>query len=299
LDIIFKNRQPVSAKAGGSVLNSSVSLGRLGIDVNFISDYGSDEVGELIDGFLNENHVNTDNVIHFEKNNSAIALAFLNENNDASYTFYKDFPEKRLEGLSIDFGEKDYLLFGSFFAITDSIRDSLLQLLDAAKNAGTTIIYDPNFRKAHLHELDMVRPWIIENIYFADIVKGSDEDFELIFGASDANEAYKNIVDSGCNNLIYTRGADDVTVITREVNLQVEVPSINPLSTIGAGDNFNAGIVYTLFMSDLHRKEIGTLSSEGWMHIVKNGISFASEVCMSYDNYISKEFASRIMSRKH
>jgi len=28
LDIIFKNRQPVSAKAGGSVLNALVSLAR-------------------------------------------------------------------------------------------------------------------------------------------------------------------------------------------------------------------------------------------------------------------------------
>jgi len=48
LDIIFKNNQPVSAKAGGSVLNSSVSLGRLGVDVYFISDYGSDEVGAML-----------------------------------------------------------------------------------------------------------------------------------------------------------------------------------------------------------------------------------------------------------
>ena len=59
LDIIFKDGQPQAAKAGGSVLNSAVSMGRMGLPVSFISEYGLDDVGELIDNFLNENGVNT------------------------------------------------------------------------------------------------------------------------------------------------------------------------------------------------------------------------------------------------
>ena len=43
-DIIFELDQPVAAKAGGSLLNTSVSLGRLGLPVQFISEYGTDKV---------------------------------------------------------------------------------------------------------------------------------------------------------------------------------------------------------------------------------------------------------------
>lgn len=298
LDIIFKDNQPVSAKAGGSVLNSSVSLGRLGVDVNFISDYGSDQVGDFIDEFLNENHVNTDHVVRFKQHKSALALAFLDQNNDANYSFYKDFPLKRLQNLSIQFSKEDYLLFGSFFAITESVRESLLNILNDARRAGVTIIYDPNFRRPHLNELERVKPWIIENIGFADLVKGSDEDFQLIFGAENAEEAFTSINKAGCNNLIYTSGPREVFVKTSSISINLPVPVIKTVSTIGAGDNFNAGIVWSLYHEDIHRNTIQNLSEEKWKMIANYGISFATEVCQNYENYITSGFASSLIKTR-
>jgi fructokinase len=70
------------------------------------------------------------------------------------------------------------------------------------------------------------------------------------------------------------------------------VPFIEPLSTIGAGDNFNAGLIRTLVNNNITKKEIELLPLKVMEKIVSSGISFAAEVCMSYDNYISKEFAS-------
>ncbi len=95
-DIIFKDGAPQAAKPGGSVLNSMVSLGRTGLPVSFISEYGKDDVGSLIDRFLNDNGVNTSTVYRYNDANTSLALAFLDEKNDAHYTFYKDFPGKRL-----------------------------------------------------------------------------------------------------------------------------------------------------------------------------------------------------------
>jgi len=51
-DIIFKNGKPVSAVPGGAMLNSSVTLGRLGFPVFFISEFGTDPVGKQIEKFL-------------------------------------------------------------------------------------------------------------------------------------------------------------------------------------------------------------------------------------------------------
>ena len=41
-DLIFKDDKPLAAKAGGSMLNASISLGRLKLPVNFISEFGND-----------------------------------------------------------------------------------------------------------------------------------------------------------------------------------------------------------------------------------------------------------------
>ena len=290
-DIIFKDGKPVKANAGGSTLNSSVSLGRLGLDVSFISDMGDDLLGKEITDFLKDNGVNTNYIEKYPGQKSAIAIAFLDEMNNASYTFYRDFPPVRLPNLDVTFAEDDIFLFGSFFALTGEVRQALLKLLNNASEAGCTIIYDPNFRKSHLHELDQLRPLILENIRFADIVRGSDEDFQVIFNSYSGEEAFKAISREGCHNLVYTANRNGVEAYSPGLRLSYDVPQINVISTIGAGDNFNAGIIWSMIQNHVIKKDFEHVHKKMWDKMIFNGIDFASEVCQSYDNYISHKFA--------
>ncbi|MFW5699303.1 MAG: PfkB family carbohydrate kinase [Bacteroidota bacterium] len=296
LDILFRNHEPFTAKAGGSCLNSAVSLGRLGLDVNFISEYGLDEVGNYIDKFLNSNNVDTKHVYRYYDGQSALALAFLNENNDASYDFYKIFPEKRLAIPTPEIKQNDILLFGSFFAITKAVRFQLLSILKAAKKNKAIVIYDPNFRKGHLHELKELKPLIVENMKYADIIRASNEDFSLIFGANNADEAYEAINDKH-KALVYTANKNGVFLRTNRHKTTFKVPQIDPISTIGAGDNFNAGIIYSLMKKNTGLKSIEKLQTEEWEFIVNTGIEFATQTCLSYENYLSEEFAREFGKR--
>jgi fructokinase len=79
------------------MLNASVTLGRLKIPVRFVSEYGADEVGELVESFLIRNGVDTSYIYRYKDGKSAVALAFLDENLNASYSFYKLYPQKRLD----------------------------------------------------------------------------------------------------------------------------------------------------------------------------------------------------------
>lgn len=293
-DIIFKNEQPLAAKAGGSMLNTSVSLGRLGLDVNFISDLGKDTIGDFVVSFLSGNGVSSQYIERYENRKTAIAIAFLDENNDASYTFYKDFPEKRFSSLEIDFRAGDIVLFGSFFALTESVRPALLHFLERAREKGCIIMYDPNFRKPHLHELNKLRPYIAENIAFSDMVRASDEDFRLVFGVDNALDAFGILKENGCNNLVYTATSKEVCMMSDDLSVSQAVPVIKPVSTIGAGDNFNAGIIWMLVNQRITKAGMNSLPESIMRSIVASGISFATEVCMSFDNYVSNEFASRL-----
>ncbi len=297
LDVIFRNDQPVSATPGGSMLNTAVSLGRLGGDVYFVSDYGQDHVGKMIDTFLTNNRVKTDYVQRYEQHKSGLALAFLDENNDAAYQFYKDFPVKRMEDIIIPFSKDDLLLFGSFFALTDNVREALKRFLVAARQAGSIIMYDPNFRKAHLHELDRLRPIIRENMQYADIVRGSNEDFEVIFGTTDAAKAWEEVRNAGCKGLFYTENKNGVEILTPDYAFHLDVPQIKTVSTIGAGDNFNAGILWTFLQQDsLHAAS--QIPGPVWQQAGKNGIAFSSDVCRHYENYISEAFAAEMQGVK-
>ncbi len=290
LDIVFKNKLPVTAKAGGACLNSAVTLGRLNLPVYFIGEYGLDEVGNIIDQFLKANQVSTQYVYRYYNGKSSLALAFLNENNDASYDFYKIYPEQRL---AVDFPEiqqDDIILFGSIYAITIEVRKKLMEFISQANKKRAIVIYDPNFRKQHLHELEKLRPLILENISLANIVRGSNEDFSFILGADDADEAYAEI-GKLCRNLLFTANKKGVYVRSPKVSMTLPVKTIDPVSTIGAGDNFNAGIVYSLYKHNIGYNDLENLDAKMWEAIVSTAVDFATHVCLSYDNYISEEFA--------
>jgi fructokinase len=296
LDIIFKNGQPQAAKAGGSVLNSAVSMGRMNLPVSFISEYGKDDVGDLIDNFLKDNGIDTSCVHRFTDGSTALALAFLNEKNDASYSFYKNFPAKRLDIVFPEIKNDDVVQCGSFYAIWPEIREKFKKFIKSAKDNGALILYDPNFRPTHLSELDVLRPLIIENMQMATLLRGSDEDFKNIFGANTPDEAWE-VVKKYCKSMVYTANVEGVYVRTNSFSGKFPVQKITPVSTIGAGDNFNAGMITAIYQNNYHGEQLEKLGEKEWSKIITSAVSFATHVCLSYENYISEEFAKELKNK--
>lgn len=292
-DIIFQNNQPKTSKPGGAMLNTAVSLGRLKLAVSLISEYGNDPVGETIEKFLIKNNVKTDYIHKYLDGQTPIALAFLDEKNNASYNFYKSFPEERLDISFPEFNKDDILIFGSFFALNLEVRDKLIGLLQKAREQGAIILYDPNFRPSHKDELQSMKPLILQNMSFADIVRGSDEDFINIFSADSPDKAYE-VVNKYCSTIIYTASSDFVAVKSPTIFTKFRVPKIKTKSTIGAGDNFNAGLIHGLYKKGVSKSDVDKLTTDDWKEIQAGAVSFSSNVCQSYDNYISWAFAKKV-----
>jgi fructokinase len=220
LDIIFRNEQPSAAVPGGSVFNGIVSLSRTGVPVCFISETGNDHVGSIILRFMRDNHISTDYVNVFPDGKSPVSLAFLDDNSDAEYIFYKDYPKQRLDVIYPKLEEDDIVVIGSYYALNPVLREKVLELLDQAREKKAIVYYDPNFRSSHKEEAIKLAPTIIENLEYADIVRGSQDDFFYMYN----------------------------------------------LNTIGEAK---------------------------WDQIIRYGMEFAAEVCKSYSNSVSNEFAER------
>ena len=291
LDILFRDGQPQAAVPGGSVYNAVISLGRMGQNVTFISETGNDRVGEMILANMRENGVDTANVNVFPEGKSPVSLAFLNERNDAEYIFYKDYPRQRLEVNMPEISSDDIIMIGSYFAITPVLRDKVKGLLDRAHDAGAIIYYDVNFRSTHANEAIKLMPTIIENFEYADILRGSTEDFQNMFRQPDADKVYSNHVGFYCPNFICTDADGDVRLRTKHVCKDYPVTPLKAVSTIGAGDNFNAGVVYGLLKYRVRRADLAELTEADWDAIIRCGMDFSADVCKSVSNSVSKEFA--------
>ncbi len=296
LDIIFKEEQPYKAVPGGSVFNGLVSLGRLQVPVTFISEVGKDQVGELILRFMAQNHISTQYIDRFPDGKSPISLAFLDANRNAKYAFYKDYPTQRLEVPFPRIEADDIFIIGSYYALNPALRPRMVEFLQYAHERKAIIYYDLNFRKAHAHEAIRLMPTVLENLEYADIVRGSDEDFLNLFGEQAGDRVYADHIQFYCDRLITTYGAKGVDLYTSRFKQHYDALAIEPQSTIGAGDNFNAGLIFGLLKEDVRLKDLADLTPDSWERIIRHGMALAGEVCQSYDNYISTDFASRYLA---
>ena len=297
LDIIFKNNQPVGAVPGGSVFNSIISLGRSGVKCSFISETGNDRVGRTIIDCLEENGVDASSVYVYPDSKSPLSLAFLNENNDAEYIFYKDHPNDRLEFTFPDVQPDDIVLFGSYYAVNPVIRPQVVGFLDYARQHGAILYYDVNFRASHKNEVMKLTPNILENLEYADIVRGSTEDFEVMFHKSDPDVIYRTQIAFYTKRFICTQGARPVELRAENgLKKSYEVKSNgDTVSTIGAGDNFNAGFAYGLIRYGITREQIEQgLSEQQWDQLISCAQQFSAEVCRSINNSVSLEFGKRM-----
>jgi fructokinase len=288
LDIIFKDNQPVATRPGGSAFNALVSLARVGQEVSLISEIGLDQVGEQIVHFLLKNQVDTSWLHRFSPGKTPVALAFLDEKNNASYQVYKDFPDERFQISGPDFRPGDILLFGSFFAVNPVLRKQVVPLLQKARKQWAFLMYDPNFRKNHLANIEIYRPLIEENFSLAHLVRGSDEDFDNIYHGLNIDEVLQKIQAFDSYGLI-TANSDGVYGLIDGNRFHVDARQINPISTIGAGDNFNAGLAYCI-----NEQKPAAGDIDRWKTIVEKAVEFSTNVCLSFDNYISREFAATL-----
>ena len=287
LDILFKNDQPQKAVPGGSTFNSIVSLGRASVPCVMVTEVGGDHIGDLICRYLVENGVSSEFVCRQEGVKSHVTLAFLDEHNDAQYVFYKDHASVALDGQLPQIQHDDVVLFGSFFAINPAIRPAVSTMLHNARNVGAWLYYDINFRKTHIPDIPDVMANIEENMRLADVVRGSMEDFGYLYGLQSGEAIYQQ-VRQFCDTLILTDGARSIRIYTPKGCETYPVQKIETVSTVGAGDNFNAGYIYAM-MQGLDEQAMRIEMAQRW----------SQDVCQQMGNNISDELVALLKDQRN
>ncbi len=211
---------------------------------------------------------------------------------ECGYEFYKVVPDRRLATALPEARCGDIVAFGSFFGISDEVHPVIFPFMQQASRQGALIFYDPNFRKPHVDHLEELRPRLMQNFALADVVRASDEDLQLILGVDNPQDAWK-LLQGHCKVLVYTT-SDKAWWFSASQVVEGTPPVIEPVSTVGAGDTFNAGLIYGMVKRWVKPGDLESLSSRVITEIMDIALCCASEVCLSYDNYISESFAEAL-----
>ncbi|MCC0034951.1 MAG: carbohydrate kinase [Hoeflea sp.] len=265
-----------SPYAGGSVFNTALALGRLGLKTGFFTGLSSDMFGDILRKVLSESGVDYSYCATLDLHTT---LAFVRlVNGQASYAFFDEntagrmITEAHLPALG---DEVEALHFGAISLIPDPCGATYESLM-RREHGSRVISLDPNIRPGFITDAPRHRARIDRMIAMSDIVKMSDEDLEW-FGMPDMETAARTWLGQGPSLVVFTRGARGAIGFSREHTVEVDGVAVTVADTVGAGDTFNAGILASLKRDDVLTKQaMKTLSAEAIGNVLGLGARAAA-----------------------
>jgi fructokinase len=265
--------------AGGSCLNIAVGMARLGAPAGFVGGISTDLFGRMIADHARMSQVD---LRYATRSEHQTTLAFVRHiGGEPQYVFYDEATASRnwiYRRGSIPFDEIEAIHVGSTTLANDNGAAQALAMIKDA-GASTTISFDPNCRpnlvRHKVHYIDQMNAFAAA----ANIVRMSDVDFEFLYGGSDCGERAKSLIAAGASLVVVTRGIKGAQAWHREAGLvEVQAPAIDVVDTIGAGDSFQAALLFAL--RAIGRIKTGALAQMNSGEL-RRALSFAS-MCAAF-----------------
>lgn len=236
--------------AGGAVFNTAVALGRLGADVGLFSGISTDMLGDILIDSLQAAQVNTTHTARSARP-TTIALVKLVDG-QASYAFYDENTAGRLLGAA-DLpppGAAKAYFFGGISLMAEP-SGQIYEDLQAREAAYAVTMIDPNIRPSFITNEAAYRSRLSAMIARADIVKVSDEDLRWIMGEGPIEDLANALLAKGPALVCVTEGAQGARGFGRIATAHAPSIKVDVVDTVGAGDTFNAGVLFALQKANL------------------------------------------------
>ena len=241
-----------AANPGGAPANVAVAAAKLGAETAFIGCVGRDTFGNILRDTLKKHGVDISGLQVTEETSTTLAIVTVDEKGERSFSFCrKPGADTRMDVKKAleDVRGAGILHFGSV-SLTDPIcRDTVVKTVQHARQDGTLITYDPNYRASLWQGEDAAILQMRAVLPLCDIVKISDQETALLTGKEDPHEAAQALLDLGVRLAVVTLGAEGA--LWRSGDMEGTVPGfkVKVADTNGAGDTF-----FGAFLSRIARR---------------------------------------------
>ena len=271
IDLIIGQDGSVTPAAGGGQYNAARALARLGGNVEFLGRISDDWFGKLLRSKLDEDGVGTSLVVD-TADPTTLVLAEIDEAGVAHYHWYIE--KTTVPGLELADALKagdpapDALHVGTLGLAMEPIADSLAALV-AEVPESTFVMVDPNCRPTATPDFDRYQSRMRRVLARADLVKGSDEDFEYLALAESPEATAELLLGQGVGAVLVTQGGDVARGFCAGGEVSVPVPSVEVVDTVGAGDTFGGSFLAYWLERGLGRRELDDAD------LLEAGVTFA------------------------
>jgi 2-dehydro-3-deoxygluconokinase len=253
----LEEAQELECRIGGSESNVAVALTRLGLQVSWISKLPANPLGVMIERRVRSFGVDTSRVIWEEGGRAGVYFIEPGASPRPARVLYDraNSSASRLAPTEIEWSVLDSVrhvhLTGITPALSDSCRATVARALAEAQARGCTTSFDVNYR-AKLWPADVARHTLEPLLAGVDVLITPLADAELLWGlpavgrevAIALRQAFKT------RAVVVTMGGEGALCHDGQERTVGSFP-VREIDRVGAGDAFDAGLLYGFLRGDL------------------------------------------------
>ena len=235
---------------GGALANVAVAAAKLGGHVAFIGKAGKDMHGEYLKSVLEKENVETEGMLLDGNYFTTLAFVNVDEHGERTFSFARKpgaDTKMEKEEIDVDILDKTQIFHVGSLSLTEQpARDTTHYAIQRAKEKGSIISYDPNYRGSLWKDEETAKEQMRSLIPYVDIMKISDEETKLLTDKESPEEAAEILFKKGVKIIAVTLGSDGAYLYCSEGGVHIPGFVSKAVDTNGAGDSFWGGFLYCI-----------------------------------------------------
>ncbi len=231
---------------GGSPANIAMNVKKLGVNSLIASAVGDDGLGRYLTNCVKEADLDTSLIENVDVSTSMVLIT--KSKNTPTPIFYRgaDYNLSFTSALEEAVMNSKIVHFSCWPISRYPVRSTIEKVIEAAKNNGTMICFDPNYHPMIWEKGEAGIEYVKSTIGKVHIVKPSEDDAERLFGKDKPEKQIAKFLDLGAKLVVMTLGKEGAIASNGIETIKFKTMATEVVDTTGAGDAFWSGFYAAL-----------------------------------------------------
>jgi fructokinase len=245
IDLIVGPDDGVHASPGGGPFNTARTIARLGQPTRFLGHFSADPFGQLLARKLTQDGVELAAPGRVPEPTALAIVAlgglgvpeyWFHITQTASFVLDQPTAQRALQA------DVTAVHLGTLGLVVDPMASELERLVPQL-SPDVLLMLDPNWRAKAIPDADAHRARLRRLLTRTDILKTSAEDLSFLVPGRRITDAARTLLGWGARCVLVTDGPSSIHAFTGGDHLAVQVPSVEVVDTVGAGDAFGGAFL--------------------------------------------------------
>ena len=252
---------------GGAPCNVLALLNKMGKKTAFLGKVGKDQFGTLLRDTITDAGIDASHLMMDGTVNTTLAFVHTFPDGDREFSFYRNpGADMMLTEDEVDpefIAQTKILHFGTLSMTHDGVRAATKKAVQAAKDAGCLVSFDPNLRPPLWSSLDLAKEQMEYGFGVCDILKISDNEIQFVSGKEDYDEGIAYLQEKyNIPLILLTMGKEGSRAYYKGKCVERPGFAVKAIETTGAGDTFcgsSLNYIVEHGFDDLTENQLGEL----------------------------------------